>query len=168
VANTAVTIRRARPADAVAIVRMIAALCRQHQDPEGLFDLDHVKADLFGPQACLRGEVAAAGDAAIGVALWYPAYESAFAARGAFVESLWVDEPYRRRGVATALIAAVASAAEPGGATFLWWASKPGNEAAHATYASWGASSERVFGHALVGAEFDAMVARARKKDRPT
>lgn len=160
-------VRPAEPADAETIVRMIAALSRQEGDPDDQFDIDHVHADLFGLRPWLHGQVAVIEGAVGGVALWHPAYETAYAARGAFVTSLWVDEPFRRQGVATALMEAVADAAQSRGASFLWWASKPMNERAHATYASMGASAERVFAHALVGDRFDAMVARARKKGRP-
>lgn len=159
-----ILVRPAEPADAEAIVRMVAALARQDGDPDDLFDIEHVHADLFGLRPWLRGQVAVIEGAPGGVALWHPAYETAYAARGAFVTSLWVDEAFRRRGIATALIAAVAAAAQSTGASFLWWASKPLNERAHATYASLGASAERVFAHALVRDQFDAMVARARKK----
>lgn len=165
---TGIDIAPATAADADDIVRMVAELARQDGDPDDLFDRDRALADMFGDSPWLYGEVARIDGAAGGVALWHLAYETSQAARGAFVTSLWVDPPYRRRGIATSLIAAVAAAAADRGATFLWWASKPVNARAHATYASLGAGAEQVIAHALVHERFDAMVAKARMERRRT
>ena len=107
--------------------------------------------------------MAKAGERPVGVALWHPAYEASFAARGGFIDALWVEPAHRRKGVAARLIAAVAAAVERIGGEFLWWASKPSNEGAHATYASLGAEQESVMAHALTGDRFRAMVRLARE-----
>ena len=158
----AIEISSAAPADADEIVRMVAALSRQEGDPDDLFDRTHVMADMFGEAPWLNGQIARVDGAIGGVALWHRAYETSQAARGGFVTSLWVDPPFRRLGVATRLIAAVAANAADHGATFLWWASKPLNARAHATYASLGAGAEEVVAHALVRDRFNAMVANAK------
>lgn len=59
-----------------------------------------------------------------------------------FVNELGVDEPWQRRGIARALLAALAAAARERGCAALWTATEPDNEAALATYRSAGARAE--------------------------
>jgi ribosomal protein S18 acetylase RimI-like enzyme len=157
--DPAIAVRDARLADVPDIVRMAGELSRHDGDPDTYFDSAAAEGDLFGPRPWLSGLVADIGGTAAGMLLWYPAYETAWAARGAFVVSLWVDEPFRRRGVATALVAAAADRTTKIGGEYLWWASKPSNRRAHATYAALGALAEPIMAHALV---MDAFATLAR------
>lgn len=59
-----------------------------------------------------------------------------------FVYELGVDERFRRRGVASALLSALAQCATELGATTLWTATEPDNAAAVATYARVGAAQD--------------------------
>lgn len=152
-----ITTAEATPADLPVIVRMAADLARHDRDPDRYFGLHQAERDLFGERRWIFGEVARIGGSEAGMALWHPSYETAWAARGGFVTSLWVDEPFRRRGVATAIIAAVAARVRAIGGEYLWWASKPLNTRAHATYAALGALSEPVVAHALIGDHFQAL-----------
>lgn len=158
-----IIIEPAGAADIAAIVRMMSELSRQEGDPDDLFDEPTAMADLLGDVRWINGLVAKAGDRAVGVALWHPAYETSFAARGGFITSLWVEPDHRRQGIATRLIAAVAGEVDKIGGAFVWWASKPFNTGAHATYASVAAKQESVMAHALTGERFRAMVRRARE-----
>lgn len=157
--DSAISVRDARHEDAPVIVRMAGDLSRHDGDPDTHFDLAAAKADIFGPRPWVSALVAEIGGPVAGMLLWYPAYETAWAARGAFVVSLWVDDPFRRRGVATALVAAAADRTRKIGGEYLWWASKPSNRRAHATYSSLGALAEPVMAHALV---MDAFATLAR------
>ncbi|MCW5716089.1 MAG: GNAT family N-acetyltransferase [Bauldia sp.] len=157
--DPAIAVRDARREDADIIVRMAGDLSRHDGDPDTHFDRAAAEADLFGPRPWVSGLIAEIGGAVAGMLLWYPSYETAWAARGAFVVSLWVDEPFRRRGVATALVAAAADRTTKIGGEYLWWASKPSNRRAHATYSSLGALAEPVMAHALV---MDAFATLAR------
>ena len=152
----------ATPADVPAIVRMAAALSRNERDPDTHFGEAEATRDLFGERRWIRGEVARKAGEPAGMALWHPSYETAWAARGAFLVSLWVEERFRRRGVATALVAAIARRVRAMDGEYLWWASKPLNKRAHATYAALGAASEQVFAHALIGERFLAEAPPAR------
>lgn len=147
--------------DVPAIVRMAAALSRNEGDPDAYFGQSQAMRDLFGERRWIRCEVARIAGEPIGMALWHPSYETAWAARGAFIVSLWVDAPFRRRGVATAIVAGVARNVRAMGGEYLWWASKPLNKRAQATYAALGALSEQVIAHALVGEQFLALTDRA-------
>lgn len=51
-----------------------------------------------------------------------------------------VDEPYRRQGIASALVAALADRARERGGRGMWVLTEPENEAAQRTYRSTGAS----------------------------
>lgn len=157
-----VTISDAVRADIPALVTMVAGLSRQEGDPDTLFTAARAEADLFGPGARLRALIArAAGDPA-GSLLWHFAYETPYASPGAYVASLWVEPGHRRRGIATALIAALADHVVQTGGSHIWWASRTGNQIAHATYESLGARSEGVVAHALYGEAFEALAANYR------
>ena len=162
--TSVLTIGDAGQADIPAIVRMAALLSRHERDPDSLFDVAHATEDLFGDDPWLFALMGRIDDRPAGMLLWHLAYETSHAARGGFVVSLWVEEPFRRRGVATALVAAAADRVRTRGGVYLWWASKPGNRPAHATYAAWDAGSEAVFAHALVGESFMSIARRHRAR----
>lgn len=164
-APSAIEVAAAAPDDVPAIVRMAAELSRQDGDPDSYFTAARALDDLFGPTPWVFGLVARVGEVRAGMLLWHYSYETAWAARGGYVVSLWVDEPFRRQGVAKALIAAAASRVKADGGEYLWWASKPPNSRAHATYAAIGAGSEPVVAHALFG---DRFVRMARSHPKPT
>jgi hypothetical protein len=91
VSDPDIIIEPAGIADIAAIVRMIGGLSRHDGDPDDLFDEPTATADLIGPSPWINGLVAKAGELPVGVALWHPAYEASFAARGGFITSLWVE-----------------------------------------------------------------------------
>jgi ribosomal protein S18 acetylase RimI-like enzyme len=153
--------------DLPTIVRMAGALSRQDGDPDVNFTLERAADDLLGPAPWVFGLVANLDGARAGMLLWHYAYETAYAARGGFIVSLWVDEAYRRQGVARSLIAAAANRIKADGGDYLWWASKPRNGRAHAAYAAIGAGSEPVIAHALTGDRF-ARLARMDGLGRTT
>lgn len=152
--KTVIAVAPAAPDDVATIVRMAAELSRQDGDPDAYFTAERASDDLFGSTPWVFGLVARVGEARAGMLLWHYSYETAWAARGGYVVSLWVDEAHRRQGVAKALIAAAASRVKADGGEYLWWASKPRNSRAHAAYAALGAGSEPVIAHALFGDQF--------------
>jgi GNAT superfamily N-acetyltransferase len=163
-----VVIAPAVPADAAEIVRMARELAHHQRDPASRFDSAAAAEDLFGNPPWLFGVVARLDGKARAMALWHRAYETSFAARGAYIVSLWVDPPLRRLGIATRLVAAVAARIKREGGSFIWWASKPWNSPAHATYASLGAGEEPVMAHALFGDRFEAIAALDQKETATT
>lgn len=164
-AKVSVSIEPAVRSDSADIVRMMAALAEHERDPTANFDLETAARDLFSEKPWITAHVARANDLVCGAALWHIAYETSFAARGAYVISLWVDPPFRRRGIATRLIGAVADAVAKEGGIYVWWASKPWNREAHATYASMNAVKEPVMAHALVGRAFERLADKHRKDE---
>ncbi len=164
VTGVSISIEPAIRSDAAEIVRMMAALAEHEQDPTANFDMEIAERDLFSDRPWISAHVARAGESVCAAALWHNAYETSFAARGAYVISLWVDPPYRRRGIATRLIGAVADTVSKNGGSYVWWASKPWNRIAHATYASMNAVKEPVVAHALVGRAFERLADMHRKE----
>lgn len=59
-----------------------------------------------------------------------------------FVENLGVAPAYRRRGIASALLAEVAAWGVEHGCATAWVATEPDNDAADALYEAWGSSPE--------------------------
>ncbi|MCW5695912.1 MAG: GNAT family N-acetyltransferase [Bauldia sp.] len=157
------------PGDLSDLVRMMAAFARGEGDPDHNFTIERAAEDLFGPRPWVSSLVARRGGEPAGALLWHWAYETPYASRGAYIASLWVEPGHRRHGVATALVAALADRVQREGGAHLWWASKPGNKTAHATYESLGAFAEGVMAHALFGPSFEALAEgyRAHGRARP-
>lgn len=160
--RTPVAIAEGTPADVPDLVRMMAGLSRSEGDPDQNFTIERASEDLFGPRPWVSCLIARSDGEPAGVLLWHWAYETPYASRGAYIASLWVEPHHRRHGVATALVAALADRVQREGGAHLWWASKPRNKAAHATYESLGAFAEGVKAHALFGPPFEALAAGYR------
>ena len=113
-------IRPARDGDAA----FLADLCNLFNAPinggEAPMTAERVRCDWLapGPFGVL---VAVLDGRSVGYALHGPAYESAFAARGRFLNDLAVAPGARRRGVGRALIARLARLTRDEGGSFLWW-----------------------------------------------
>jgi ribosomal protein S18 acetylase RimI-like enzyme len=146
-------IRRARGADAPALLALVAALNRDQSDPDDLLTEARLRADVVDNASTIV-MVAEAGGALVGYATAHPTYETGHAERGLYVGDLFVAPPQRRQGVARALLAAVARAGHAQGARHLWLTAKPGNAAAHAFYRRLGSRGESVIAFAVVHQDF--------------
>lgn len=111
------SIRSANEADALAIVALIRELA-DYEKLEAGFALDEaaVIRDLLGT-AC-HTDVAVVDGAAVGIAVWFWTYKTFGAARGLYVEDLYVRPEFRGRGLGRALLAHLAGKAEGG---FMEW-----------------------------------------------
>lgn len=158
---TGLVVRPVRREDASVLSSLIDDLNRHEQDPVGAMTVDRVEDDLFGEVPWLQGLLAARHERPIGYALFHPTYETVYAARGFYVQDLFVVEEEGGRGVGRALLGALARIARKRGGAFLWWTSKPWNERAQAAYAAWGARGEAVHAHALTGEAFERMAEAA-------
>lgn len=153
-----VTVRPARPADADAVAALARELNTRMGDPVEHFTAERVAADAFGPEPAFELLVAEDGDGAlVGYALFVDAYETGWAARGLYVQDLYVSERTRRRGIGRKLVAALAAEARARGKTYLGWVSKAWNTEAQAFYRSLGAIEEPVVAHALTFAAFERL-----------
>lgn len=160
-----VSVRPAVAADAPVLTELMAALNRHQRDPVEHMTLERVRADALGDDPWFETLIAERDGAVVGYVCFHRAYETAFAARGFYVQDLYVTEEARGGGVGKALVAAVAALARERGAIYLWWVSKLWNVEAQAAYAQWGAIEEQVKAHALFGEPFDALVRGGERPD---
>ncbi len=154
-----VRIRPAGPDDAETIARFSRALMEFLDEPALNFTAAVVRAHGFGAHPRFEALIAEQGGDPAGYAAFHPAYATEHAQRGLYLIDLYVAPAARRHGVGRALMAALARTARERGDTFVWWASKPWNEVAHAFYRGLGATEEKIVAHALFGVAFEALAA---------
>lgn len=151
------SIRRAVPADAEALEALARGLNEHEGDPVEKFTAQAIRRDLFGAAPQAVALLAELDGAPVGFAMFHDAYYNPAAARGLYLSDLFVAAEARRRGVARALMAAVAAEAKAAGRTFVWWTRKAQNDRAGAFYRTLGAVEEPVVAHALHGEAFDRL-----------
>jgi len=139
-----VAIREATPADVPTIARFVRALAeyeRLAHEARGTEADFH--AALFGTPrraGCLVAEV---DGVAAGIALYHWTFSTFLAKHGRWLEDLWVEPAFRRRGIAKALFARLAKDTLAEGGGRLAWAVLDWNAPAIATYDAMGAEALR-------------------------
>jgi GNAT superfamily N-acetyltransferase len=98
-------VREATEADLELVYRLAHELALFEQlEAEFVATLEQYRAALFGPTAVARVLIAELDDTAAGFALWFPTFSTFLGEPGIWLEDLYVDEAFRRRGVAAALL----------------------------------------------------------------
>lgn len=154
-------IRQAIADDAETIARFSRALNEFLDEPTINFTAAIVRLHGFGPNRRFEALIAERDGAPVGYAAFHESYATEHAQRGLYLIDLYVAEAARRQGVGRGLLAAVVRSARARGDTFVWWLSKPWNEAAHAFYRSVGAAEEKMVAHVVHGPPFEALAAAA-------
>lgn len=154
--SAAPLVRDATPADAQVLAELANALADAVDDGPGEMTAAGVRADWFGSPG-LGALVAGHGGALSGYALWTVSYESARQARGLYVADLFVAPKARRRGLARALLGAVAEKAAARGGRYFWLVSHPG-ASANAFYDALGATADARLARAVFGPPFDHLL----------
>lgn len=104
-----VTVRPATPGDAGTLHRFSVALATFEGEPDAVKATPEILArDGFGPDAKFSALIAELDGRPVGFALYTFNYSVWEAARGIFVEDIWVEEDIRQAGVGRALMAALA------------------------------------------------------------
>ena len=152
-----VSVRRAVAADVPTLVRFSRALGRHEGDPVHHVTAGRMLADGFGRRPQFRAWLAELDGRPAGYSFDHDAYSGVYMERGIYLMDLYVDPRARRRGVARALVTAVARAARRRGRTYLWWNSNGGNVDAHTFYAGLGARIETARLHVLGTAALNAL-----------
>jgi GNAT superfamily N-acetyltransferase len=139
VAPSPFLIRPARPDDAERIAEMCIALT----DEEAAGEACHmtaaiVRRDGFGTNPAFSCLVAELAGRAVGYALHCPDYDTDRLCRSVYLGDLYVEKAARRRGIATALMAATAEAGRLRGAEIMVWGVLNDNTAARRFYATIG------------------------------
>jgi GNAT superfamily N-acetyltransferase len=140
----AVAIRAATAGDAATVVSLVHAFEREEGKSDARLTVADVLAEGFAARPRFRILLAEEAGQALGYALFYPSYDSEHAARGLYLQDLFVLPAARRRGVGRALMAAVARACETDGGCYLFWNALEENHAGRAFYGRLGAREERV------------------------
>jgi GNAT superfamily N-acetyltransferase len=158
-------IRPARHEDADQVAALFNAINSLDGTPPPVtMTAAHVGQHLLGPHPWSLLRVAEIEDVIAGFITASPAYDSERAAGCYIVVDLYVRPDFRRRGIARALMAALAAEGRRNGAGCLWWGVDDGDDEATAFYISLGATVEDHFeGRILVGAAFDTLAAEAER-----
>lgn len=116
-------IRRAAPHDVAAITEMIHALAEfEHAADQCTVTETQISAALFGDRPTVYGHVAEVDGEVAAMALWFVNFSTWDGVAGIYLEDLFVRPGFRRRGLARALLAALANECVQRGYTRLSWA----------------------------------------------
>jgi GNAT superfamily N-acetyltransferase len=138
------TIRAATAEDAPAIVALVRMLDDEEAKAGTALTVDDVLVNGFGAAPRFRVLLAEAGHRAIGYVLFSQSYDTEHAARGVYVNDLYVVPEARRQGIGRALMAAVARACLEDGGRYLFWNALERNAAGRPFYRRIGAREEAV------------------------
>jgi GNAT superfamily N-acetyltransferase len=139
-----VEIRRAIAQDTADITDMIHALAEFERAADQCTVTEtQISAALFGDTPTLQGHVAEVHGEVAAMALWFVSFSTWDGVAGIYLEDLFVRPGYRRRGLARALLAALAAECFDNGYTRLSWAVLNWNTDAIALYDEIGAEPQR-------------------------
>ena len=117
-------IRTAEPADVPVLLALVRELAEYEREPDAVEATEELLHDaLFGPAPVASCHVAVddTGEVA-GMALWYVTFSTWKGRPGMWLEDLYVRPAARGRGLATALLRALAAVCvERGYPRFEWW-----------------------------------------------
>jgi GNAT superfamily N-acetyltransferase len=137
-------IRRASEQDAAAITEMIYALAEfEHAVDQCTVTESQIAAALFGDPPTVYGHVAEVDGEIAAMALWFVSFSTWDGVAGIYLEDLFVRPAFRRRGLARALLAALARECLAKDYTRLSWAVLNWNADAIALYDGVGAEPQR-------------------------
>ena len=133
----AVEIRRALPGDLPALLRMIEALTRHHDDVPRV-TLETLARDVVGPAPCFQVRMAETEAGLVGYAACLPIARLGHGERGLDLHHLFVAETARGQGIGTALLRACEALARDTGCSYVIIGTHPDNRAAQVYYQSLG------------------------------
>jgi ribosomal protein S18 acetylase RimI-like enzyme len=154
-------VRAATEADAPAVAALLNALNSEDGPPPARpMTAEVVRRDLLGPTPRAWLRLAELDGRVVGFATATAIYDAVRQADALMLLDLYVRPEARRRGVARALMAALAAEAQAQGAGCLWWGVDAGDDEAVAFYRAIGARSEGMFsGQILEGAALARLAA---------
>jgi ribosomal protein S18 acetylase RimI-like enzyme len=139
---------------------MANALNRHEKLPPHAFTPAIVRRDAFGPRRAFRAVVAQAGDRVVGYASFLPGYNTDIAQPELWMLDLFVEAPWRGRGIGRALVIAVARETVRRGYRCLEWGVRDDNHRAKKFYRSLGARVGHARVASLIGRALTALAVR--------
>jgi ribosomal protein S18 acetylase RimI-like enzyme len=135
-----VVIRPAVADDVPAILTLLANSAEAQGSPSSLcVDAKSLLRDGFGPQPRFHALLAKVNDRPAGLALYFFQYSTWISTNGLYLEDLYVEPEYRRRGIARALMRELARIARDNDCGRFQWLVMATNESAIRFYESVGA-----------------------------
>ncbi len=146
-------------------------MCAGLSAAEGLeiasrFTAEAFRRDGFGPDPAFSCLIAEAEGDAIGYVLHCRDYDTDHLCRSVYLADLYVETAARGRGVAAALMAAVARDSRALGARLMMWGVLKSNQTARRFYAAFGEEIDDQIETGAVGDQFSSLVADGRCDDR--
>jgi GNAT superfamily N-acetyltransferase len=139
-----VKIRRAVPEDSADITAMIHGLAEFERAADQCTVTEkQISTALFGSSPTVHAHLAEVNGEVAAMALWFLNFSTWDGVAGIFCEDLFVRPRFRRRGLARALMAALAAECLANGYTRLSWAVLNWNSDAIALYDGIGAQPQR-------------------------
>jgi GNAT superfamily N-acetyltransferase len=137
-------IRRAAPGDSADIAAMIHGLAEYERAADQCTVTEkQISTALFGKSPTVHAHLAEVDGEVAAMALWFFSFSTWDGVAGIYLEDLFVRERFRRRGLARALLAALAAECVDRGYTRLSWAVLNWNSDAIALYDGIGAQPQR-------------------------
>jgi hypothetical protein len=107
------TIRKTRRENVASIIQLLRDFARFEGFEEYCTITEEILADtLFGEGAFVESLVALDGDRMIAYAFFYPCFASFRGQKGLFLEDLYIDADYRRKGLGEAMLKEIAGIAK--------------------------------------------------------
>jgi GNAT superfamily N-acetyltransferase len=129
------TVRRATLEDVADITDMVHALAKFERAADQCAVTEtQISAALFGDSPTLHAHIAEVGGEVAAMALWFLNFSTWDGVAGIYLEDVFVRPKFRRRGLARALMAALAGECVANGYTRLSWAVLNWNSDAIALY----------------------------------
>jgi ribosomal protein S18 acetylase RimI-like enzyme len=138
------TVRAATAEDAPAIVALVRMLDDEEANLGTALTVEDLLVNGFGASPRFRILLAESGHRTLGYVLFSQSYDTEHAARGMYLNDLYVVPEARRQGIGRALMAAVARASLADGGRYLFWNALERNAAARAFYRRIGAREDAV------------------------
>jgi ribosomal protein S18 acetylase RimI-like enzyme len=138
------TVRAATAEDAPAIVALVRMLDDEEANLGTALTVEDLLVNGFGASPRFRILLAESGHRTLGYVLFSQSYDTEHAARGMYLNDLYVVPEARRQGIGRALMAAVAGACLADGGRYLFWNALERNAAARAFYRRIGAREDAV------------------------
>lgn len=133
-------VRRARPDDVAAILRLIVALAAYEREPDAVKATEATLTQtLFAADARVWAHIAEHDGVVVGIAVWFLNYSTWTGKPGIYLEDLFVDDAARGLGVGKALFKALGEEADRLGCARIDWAVLDWNEPAMDFYRAIGA-----------------------------